>query len=234
MNVAYGLWTEAGPVRRFNEDFAAADAQAGVFVVADGSGGIHSGALAAAVVGTAVLEGLVERLGRGTDALPEAFAAAAGTWDKVAAALDARGAGCTCAALWLVGAEARVAHLGDCRVWRVRSGVAERLTTDHTLAAQQVARGQLAPADAEGHPWAHIVTRSVSVGSTAAVDVAVYPAAPGDTFVLCTDGAARLDGEALAKVCVRPAPLAARRLVELALAQDGEDNVAAIVVQLTG
>jgi protein phosphatase len=51
-----------------------------------------------------------------------------------------------------------VAHAGDCRCYLFSGGSLQRLTQDHTLTAELVREGAVAPADAARHPFRLVVT----------------------------------------------------------------------------
>jgi protein phosphatase len=81
-----------------------------------------------------------------------------------------------------------VVHVGDSRCYRLRSGELERLTTDHTWVAREVAAGRLDADAARVHPRSHVLTRALGIDRMSEPDVARHEARPGDLFLLCTDG----------------------------------------------
>lgn len=95
--------------------------------------------------------------------------------------------GTTLTAVRLVGATARLAHVGDGRVQLVREGRIERLTHDHTLVAALVESGQLTEDEARSHPHRSLINRAL-VGAPVVADEAVVELRPGDRLVLTTDG----------------------------------------------
>ncbi|WP_417724767.1 bifunctional protein-serine/threonine kinase/phosphatase [Salipiger sp.] len=80
---------------------------------------------------------------------------------------------CTLAALILKGREAHVLHVGDSRVWRVAGETLEPLTEDHRV---------LLPS---GGGW---LSRAMGAEARVEVDYRRLPVAPGDVFLLTTDG----------------------------------------------
>lgn len=130
-----------------------------------------------------------------------------------------------------------VAHVGDSRCYRMHAGEVAQLTKDHSLVQGLVDAGLVKPEDAADHPSAHRITRAL--GTQADVDVELapepLPLAPGDAFVLCSDGLSDLVqpkdiAEALAKP---PRAEAAARLVDLANARGGHDNITAVVLRVS-
>jgi protein phosphatase len=142
--------------------------------------------------------------------------------------------GSTCVALLFTRTGAAVAHVGDSRAYRLRGGVIERLTNDHSLINDLVMAGIMSPTDARNHPDAHRITRALGMNAQVVVDVReLHDLRTGDEFLLCSDGLtdlvdddeiARILGgtqhDNLARACVA--------LVELAKQRGGHDNVTAV------
>ena len=98
----------------------------------------------------------------------------------------------TVVALWLDLAQSQAiwAHVGDSRLYLVRSGVAMPLTRDDSVVQQMVDAGFLSAEDALHHPRKNQLLSAL--GGPDAIDVHVA-AAPlevvaGDAFLLCSDG----------------------------------------------
>ncbi|WP_223643915.1 PP2C family serine/threonine-protein phosphatase [Corallococcus sp. EGB] len=123
----------------------------------------------------------------------------------------------TLALLVLVGKRAAVAHVGDSRVYRLRAGKLEQLTEDHRDSR-------------------HVLTRCLgSSRSDCTPDVLETDVQPGDVWLLSTDGVHEtLTPEQLAAVLTdgADAQVAARALVESALAAGSRDNCTALVVRV--
>jgi protein phosphatase len=121
-------------------------------------------------------------------------------------------------------------HVGDSRAYRLRDGRLEQLTRDQTLAQDLIDEGTL-PADALPHtPLARIL--SSAVGHSTRPVVTPFSTAPGDVWLLCTDGltkhvpddriAARLrEMTSTDQVC--------QDLVQDALDGGGTDNITVVV-----
>ncbi|HEX8804068.1 MAG TPA: hypothetical protein VF743_07735, partial [Acidimicrobiales bacterium] len=140
-----------------------------------------------------------------------------------------------------------VAGLGDCRAYWIdgATGGAAVLTGDHSWAAEQVAEGALAAEEAYADPRAHMITRWIGLDADPGwrPDLTHRPAAPG-RIVLCSDGlwnATPTPDDLVA--AARPGagdddphdggPLAtARRLVRVANAAGGHDNITVVVADL--
>jgi serine/threonine protein phosphatase PrpC len=130
-----------------------------------------------------------------------------------------------------------LAHVGDSRAYRVnREGEPERLTIDHSLVEQMVLAGQISAAEARTHKRRNVVYRTMGEKENVEVDVRKVSLEVGDRLVLCSDGLNSMveDSQIAAIVHQAPSPMdAARRLVDAANISGGEDNITAVVVEVT-
>lgn len=133
---------------------------------------------------------------------------------------------------------AYVAHVGDSRLYRYRAstGLAQ-LTHDHSLVAALVEEGIIAPGDIYTHPRRNLIYRSLGAEASVEVDALSLQLAADDMLLLCSDGLWEMVRDAqIAAILTAPAssPSAtADALIQAALAGGGEDNVSAIVVQVS-
>jgi protein phosphatase len=150
--------------------------------------------------------------------------------------------GTTVVGVMFDGPEMAVVNIGDSRAYVVRGGLIQALTVDHTYVQQLVDRGEIRPEQALSHPQAHILTRCVGAEPGIEVDVKkfwVWSAAEGaskDRVVLCSDGLYSLVSEnEIAQLVTRNSPQAACvKLVELAKARGGYDNITVSIIPLAG
>ena len=97
--------------------------------------------------------------------------------------------GTTASSLAILPVGAVVAHVGDSRVYRLRQGVLEQLTFDHSLVWEMEASGH-----GDSGVWGQAIPKNVitrSLGPNASVEVDVegpFPIEPGDRFLICSDG----------------------------------------------
>jgi protein phosphatase len=233
--VATGGGTHIGHVRTTNQDsWFAADR---VYVVADGMGGHAAGEVASAIT-TARLATLTDRSPLRPDDVRAALADAHSAITASAAEhSDEIGMGTTVTGLCQVQIAGSVHWLvfnvGDSRVYRFADGALTQLTEDHSHVAELVAAGKITDEEARGHPLGYIVTRSLGSPDASEPDLRMFPPVPGERFLICSDGlTSEVTDDLIALVLAEesePQP-AVDRLVAMALAAGGRDNVTVVVV----
>ena len=108
--------------------------------------------------------------------------------DRSRAESQRAGMGTTVTAAYVGEQEVTIAHVGDSRAYLLRDGRLERLTRDHSLVGELVARGKLTEEQAETHPQRSVITRALGPEPDVQVDVRRYQARDGDVFLVCSDG----------------------------------------------
>jgi serine/threonine protein phosphatase PrpC len=187
--IRYSARTHVGRVRKVNEDSILALPEQGIWLVSDGMGGHTAGDFASQAIVEAVAmlpPGLApaERMRGVRTAIHRAH-------DEIRDEAARRGAstiGATVVALILTDGHFVAFWAGDSRLYRLRDGDIELLSTDHSLVAALVLAGQMTWDEAERHPQANAITRAVGVGADFEVDKIRGDVSPGDRFLLCSDG----------------------------------------------
>lgn len=129
-----------------------------------------------------------------------------------------------------------ICHVGDSRAYLLRRGQLMQLTTDHTLAeqlnAQLTDRSQRIPDDSPLH---HILWNAIGGGIEASKpDLFKTSLEESDRVMLCSDGLSnQVDDATLTRSLAQPEPAAtiASKLVNLANASGGIDNVTVVVAR---
>ncbi len=128
-----------------------------------------------------------------------------------------------------------VAHVGDSRVYLVQQGAVFQVTRDHSMVQEMVQAKILTPEQAAAHPDANKITRALGIDDDVEVEVRSPPIAhvAGDAFVLCSDGLSDLvdASEILQIVSSDPPAQAVGKLVDLANARGGYDNITVMIVR---
>lgn len=146
-------------------------------------------------------------------------------------------AGCTLTALVRQGpTEASVVQIGDSRLYRLRHGLLELLTTDHTDSWTGLLHGWFAFDSAEARAARYRLTRYIGHPGNPEPDILNVSLHPGDAYLLCTDGVAdQLTYDQLRDTLLTAAsPTAAvDNLLQATLTAGGADNATAIVLRAT-
>lgn len=193
---AAGL-TQQGQVREDNEDAFLLSTEQGLYLVNDGMGGTTAGK----AISNAVVEVLPVQL---NELIQEATiyesTQMASILGKAIAMLSDEllersskdrslcGAGAAVISCWLLNGIAAMVHMGDCRLYRLRSNHFEKLTDDHNIAALLLQMGHIDEKEALKHPGRHMLTRFVGMKPEAQPDMSALEVVPGDKLLLCSDG----------------------------------------------
>jgi protein phosphatase len=236
VKIGRAAWlTDTGRRRMRNEDAYVFEPP--LFAIADGMGGARAGEVAAGIAAAALRDG--RRDVDGEESLEAVIAEANRlVWERSVADPSTAGMGTTITIAYVDAAASQVVfgHVGDSRAYRLRGGVLEQITTDHSLVAELVRTGVLTPEEAERHPQRSAITRAVGTERAIEADVFTVPAEPGDLILICSDGLTDMLSESeIAAVIVgaeEDPPRAAEALVEAANRRGGEDNISVVLFEL--
>jgi serine/threonine protein phosphatase PrpC len=222
-------------VRKLNEDSLLDCPDAGLWAVADGMGGHQAGDFASRSIVeslhdvpvperlSAYVDDVEDRLLLVNRKLVEAasereYAVTIGSTVVVLVALRRH-----CACLWA----------GDSRAYRLRDGVMQMVSRDHSQVEEMVEEGLLLREDAESHPAANVITRAVGADETLYLDIELQELRDGDRYLLCSDGlykeiseadiAAQLQQGSCQDVC--------DQLLQQVLERGARDNVTIVTIE---
>ncbi|WP_439815162.1 PP2C family protein-serine/threonine phosphatase [Zavarzinia sp. CC-PAN008] len=251
--------SDVGRVRKLNEDSFAYVKNSGLFIVADGMGGHDAGEVASkaavnAVSGVIKLASLGQRLPEdedhtlrlGNPLQPKAGVDADQMVETIKRAIhranaeifrmndqrgypEGRGMGTTLVGFWAPGAADKIYtfNVGDSRLYRFRDGKLEQITRDHTLWQEWNDNGQVG-----AEPRKNVILRAIGPWRTVEADVTTLEAQSQDLYLVCSDGlTGMVDDEVIAQELASTTDLEATcaRLIELANANGGKDNVTAVL-----
>lgn len=233
--IRYNAVTHVGRVRKINEDAILALPDLGVWVVADGMGGHAAGDFASqtiveAVAGLSADLGPADRMRGLRDAINGAHA----TILEEGARHGGVTIGAAVVALMLADGHFVAFWAGDSRLYLLRDGAIEMLTTDHSVVAEFVKSGQMTWDEAELHPQSNAITQAVGVGDAPGLEKIRGQTRPGDRFLLCSDGLNKHAGFETLRAALQDTPIetVTDRLLQIALDGGGKDNVSIIVVDV--
>lgn len=240
----FGAKTDLGNVRENNEDkfdfFEPTDpmvlAERGsVYAVCDGMGGHAAGQIASELALKAFFKTYYDMdLPDIETALHMAIQEANVLVREVAQSVPGRrGMGTTMTAAALCEADAHILHVGDSRCYLVRGDAIEQVTHDHSYVMEQVRQGLMTLEEAQFSPYRNVITRSIGMEQLEP-DIHRVRLQAGDRLLLCSDGLTTHVCDAdIGEVVRTLAPCAAaQRLVEMALAGGGSDNITIMVIHV--
>jgi len=226
--------TDMGLRRSSNQDSGYAGPN--LIAVADGMGGAAAGDLASATAMN-IVRTLDHEVGDDDPQalLLQAVRDANRRLGEIAAAdPSVEGMGTTLEAMLWTGEKFVTAHIGDSRTYRLRDGELTQLSHDHSFVQSLVDEGRITPAEARVHPHRSLIQRVMIGRPDNDPDIATAEVRAGDRYLLCSDGLTDMVTDAdIAPALGEPdLEKAAERLIELALAGGGFDNVTVVIGEL--
>jgi PPM family protein phosphatase len=208
-----------------------------LFMVADGMGAHAVGELASKLACDNIPHNYNKtKTGTASEAITKAYKeVGALIHSRAAANRDFQGMGTTCSTLLLLPEGALIAHVGDSRVYRIRSGRIDQLSFDHSLVWELVRRNHLSPENASLAVPKNVITRSLGPDPNVEVDIeGPLAVEPGDVYLLCSDGLSGpvADPELGAFAANFHPQDACRYLVNLANLRGGLDNITVVILRL--
>ena len=238
---SFGI-SDIGPSRANNEDVWAELPDDHFYVLADGMGGHLAGEVAAK---EAVLHlcDTIERFLRNhpnpsvetaKKYLKQGFIDS-NSWIRSLASKhhDFSGMGTTLCAVFIIGKQLVYGHVGDSRIYRFR-GKLERMTADHSLREELLAKGELNEHTAADFPYKNVLTRALGISPSLEPEVHATTFLPGDIYFLSTDGLHDpLTDKQIETILRQSSSIkeAAIELVEAAKNGGGQDNITILIIK---
>lgn len=245
VKICSGHLSITGNVRENNEDRLFVDSQGRFFLVADGMGGQCAGEKASELAVQIIPRRLDEKIDFANpdlDGVPRTIDDAVAEANAEIMALGEldpafNKMGTTVVFLIAVGDELFVGGVGDSRVYRLRDGKFEQLTTDHSLTQALLDAGTITPEEAAHHKYRNMLYRYLGCKEGGAgTNSKRYRFRKGDRFVLCSDGVSDgLSSKTLQQVLESHSDPqdAAEKIVQAALDGGSRDNITCVVVNAT-
>ncbi|MFE5670329.1 PP2C family protein-serine/threonine phosphatase [Agromyces sp. NPDC056523] len=229
--------SHVGRVRSNNQDSGYAGRR--LFLVADGMGGHAGGDVASAIATKRIAEADADyddSQAAGVALEQALLAANRNLAETVADHSELTGMGTTVSAMLVQDERVVISHIGDSRVYLLRSGELSQVSTDHTFVQRLVDAGRITAEEAMVHPRRSVLMRVLGdVEASPEIDTLVIDTRPGDRWMLCSDGLSgvvpfdelhdMLASDAAAKQV-------ADRLVKASLDGGAPDNVTVVVVDI--
>jgi serine/threonine protein phosphatase PrpC len=233
--------SDPGRVRDNNEDRFHCDPERGIFIVVDGVGGHAGGEIAAETALLQVRTRLERASGSAEERLREAITLANNEVFRLSRTnAEWTGMACVLTAALVHDHLVTIGHVGDSRLYKLRSGTIEKLTHDHSPVGEREDAGELDEIEAMRHPRRHEVFRDVgSDRHTPAdldfIEIVESPFDANAALIVCSDGLSDLvtSAEMLATARQHAGDPAAvvQALIAKANRAGGKDNVTVVYVE---
>jgi serine/threonine protein phosphatase PrpC len=228
--------SDPGCVRNNNEDCFLILPSLGLYLVADGMGGAQAGEHASKLAAETVSEMVAEANGNvDPRILVSAFEEAnRRVIDKASHDPKMEGMGTTLVAALEMGPELIVVSVGDSRAYVYEQGQLQVVTEDQTWVNEVGRRLGIDEETLKTHPMRHVLTMAIGVSDNLRVHTYLVKPAPGTEVMLCSDGlhgVAREQDILEALGTSDPLESKCKRLIELARAQGGPDNITVVLLK---
>ena len=200
--IEFAAASDMGKVRKNNEDSFLLAPELELAIVADGMGGHNSGEVASSLAVKVTRDKFesMKRTGMKPSPYNDKFSlesnqlgfavqlANSVIYEAGTAGPDNKGMGTTLSSALLNKDKLCIAHIGDSRIYLLRSGAMQQLTEDHSLGMEHVKKGLLTKEQADVSPLQNILTRALGTQKAPAVDLVETVLEEGDRLLFCTDG----------------------------------------------
>src|SRR4051812_1954641 len=243
--------TDPGMVRSHNEDSIAADQANGLVVLADGMGGYNAGEVASGMATTVIVTEMRQIL---ASARPyeldqknnqeiaarmvreQVLKANSSIYQAAQSQPQYAGMGTTLVVALFYDNKLAVAHIGDSRLYRMRSEQLTQVTKDHSLLQEQIDSGLITKEQARQSANKNLVTRALGIDPTVEPEIHEYETQVGDIYLLCSDGLCDMVTDEDIGMALQTLGgnlgLCAQHLVQTANDNGGRDNVSVILVRV--
>ncbi len=241
MTISY--YTDVGRMRKENQDSVFAEQindNTFLLIVADGMGGHNGGKTASSTAISVISKHIKEKCAKPfnddeakhmvmdsiSKANMEIYCQAFGN-EKL------KDMGTTAVVALITEKKLYTANVGDSRLYILSKGKFKQITTDHSYVETLVARGLITPVEAKTHPQKNIITRAVGTDSFVDIDLFENSLCDDDVVLICSDGLhTMVSDEDIVSILNDDISTASQKLVSLANANGGRDNISVIAVKI--
>ena len=250
MHIEVAGQTDVGRKRAHNEDNFAIFGEFGLYIVADGMGGHASGEVASRLAVDTMRDFFATtaddpektwpyKMDRGRSYEENRLITGIKLsnlriFESAKQNPQQRGMGTTIVTLFVTGEGCHLAHVGDSRIYRLREGILEQLTEDHSLLNDYKKMKQLTAEEVANFPHKNVIVRALGMKESVKVDSRFEAPRSGDTLLLCSDGlAGPVSDEDIQRILESTPDLtqAAAQLINKANENGGPDNVTCVLAR---
>ncbi len=235
--------TDIGLRRTVNQDaFYAGQFEGGaVFaVVCDGMGGAKGGNVASEKAATVISDYIVRSYSpkMNSSAIEKLLRAAVDSANTEVIELaesdqSYEGMGTTAVVALVIDNLAHIVHVGDSRAYLIGDSRIDQLTSDHSIVQLMLSKGEISPEEAKNHPKKNIITRAIGAEKSVMCDYNIALKPDNTALLICTDGLSNTvsEEEIFSVVHDLPPEESVNKLIELANAAGGPDNITAVLIK---
>ncbi len=233
--------SDIGKMREQNQDYCAVseNGRYPVFVLCDGMGGHRAGEIASAEAAADIVKTMEELMAEDDGNLFVKINSAMNHANNHVYAMSLTkplysGMGTTCDVCVISPEGVHIGHVGDSRVYIFNGHGLYQVTKDHSLVEEMIDQGRLTRDEALTYEQRNYITRALGTQETVLADTYLMSFKPGDIILMCSDGLTNMVAEIdIAYILSENTSLEekAKRLVELANAGGGQDNITVVLIK---
>lgn len=126
-----------------------------------------------------------------------------------------------------------IGHIGDSRIYRIRRGVMQKLTEDHSYVQELVNEGTITPREAEHHPKKNMLMKALGCTPFVEPDVIERSIYSGDIIEMNTDGLTNMVPiNEVQKIITQESDNIVNELIEKANEAGGIDNITSVIIKM--
>ena len=230
-----GIKSDAGNVRELNEDYASfiEDERFKIYLVADGMGGHNAGEIASKLAVKSIIRYLLEHSEEDENILLNAVKYANNEIYEISQKNDkCKGMGTTITGCFIKGDMIQVVNVGDSCCFSIKDNEIKKVTKDHSWVQELIDAGAITEEEGRVHPKKNIITRALGTNSSVKIDIFNIEKNESSMFLLCSDGLSNeVQKEEMVEIVNRYKNVneACEKLVDLAKARGGKDNITVLL-----
>lgn len=234
--------SDVGMMRDMNQDnfyISGSQDKLKLYILADGMGGYKGGEVASAIAITSAksyLENNFDTIEHDKVSIQKLIKSAIEyanmiVYEKSLENEELSGMGTTLEVCLVYGNKAYIGHVGDSRIYRIRKNFIRKLTTDHSYVETLVKDGTITKEEAVTHPKKNMLMKAIGCNSYVEPDVMVKGFEKEDILVITSDGLTNMvTDEEIYNTIKENITVATQKLVELANAHGGFDNITVVII----
>lgn len=126
-----------------------------------------------------------------------------------------------------------IGHIGDSRIYRIRRGVMQKLTEDHSYVQELVNEGTITPKEAEHHPKKNMLMKALGCTPFVEPDIIERSICTGDIIEMNTDGLTNMVPiKEVQEIITQESENIVDNLIDKANEAGGVDNITVVIIKM--